>query len=105
MANPKSNSNRKGKSEMSNLGNFTPTEDPGFTPIPAGQYLAQIIEAEHKNNLSGSGTHLHLTWLVMDGDHANRRVFQNVTIENSSQDAVEIGQKTIGNIISAIGHD
>jgi hypothetical protein len=105
MANPERNSNRKGKSEVSNLGNFTPTESTGFEPLPAGQYLAQIIEAELRDNANGSGSHLHLTWLIMDGDHANRRVFQNVTIDHNNQSAVEIGQKIIGQICHAIGHD
>lgn len=93
---------------MADLGyNFdpeaVPPSDSDFDVIPAGQYDAQITESDVVSTKSGSGRMLKLTWEILSGPFANRKVWQNVNIENQSEKAQEIGQRELANICEATG--
>ena len=74
-----------------------------FEPIPAGTYTAEITRSEIKNNNSGSGNRLSLGLKIIDGTHAGRLIFQDVTLRNSNPIAQQIGRKQMAQLVSACG--
>lgn len=77
--------------------------DAGFAPIPAGTYLAQIIESEIKSTKNGSGQYLQFSWKVLDGQYKGRLIFDRINIRNANQVAEQIGQKQLSAICHATG--
>lgn len=71
--------------------------------IPAGNYFAQIIESDLATTKSG-GTMLRLTWEIIDGPLARRRVWENLNIVNSNPDAQAIAERSLKRICNAVGH-
>ena len=74
-----------------------------FTPIPAGDYIAQITESEIKPTKSGSGQMLTLRWQILDGQFKGRLVFDRINIINQNPKAQEIGQQQLSSICRAAG--
>lgn len=72
-----------------------------FDNLPSGWYPAQIIESsvETKEN----GIRLNLTFEVMDGQFAKRRIWTSPWAKHSNAQADEIGQKLIRTIGAAVG--
>lgn len=71
--------------------------------IEAGNYVAQIIETSLAQTKSG-GTMLKLTWEIIDGKMAKRRVWENLNIVNASADAQAIAERSLKRICAAVGH-
>ncbi|MFC5374008.1 DUF669 domain-containing protein [Brevundimonas faecalis] len=71
--------------------------------IPAGNYIAQIIESSLAQTKSG-GTMLRLTWEILDGSLAKRRVWENLNIVNQNADAQAIAERSLKRICAAVGH-
>lgn len=92
---------------MANLGaTFDPDaieEDAGFEPLPAGDYLAQIIESEIADTKSGSGQMLKLTFEILSGDHHSRRIWDRLNIVNANPDAQRIAQQQLKRLCDACG--
>jgi hypothetical protein len=85
---------------------FDPSEHEGtqdFLPIPAGWYSAHIIEAEVRDAANGNGNYLLTVFEILDGEHQRRKIYQNITIHNASQQAVEIGQRLMTDIYTSCG--
>src|SRR6516225_2450121 len=57
--------------------------------VPAGWYLAHIVEAEVRDAANGNGNYLWTAFEIIEGQYKGRKVFHNVTIHNASQQAVE----------------
>lgn len=74
-----------------------------FAPLPAGTYIAQVTDSSIKPTKSGTGTTLNLTWTILDGQFANRKVFDRVNIQNQNPDAEKIGQRQLSSICHAAG--
>lgn len=74
-----------------------------FAPIPAGTYIAQITDSAIKPTKSGSGTILNLTWTILDGQFANRKVFDRINVQNQNPEAERIGQRQLSSICHAAG--
>lgn len=72
-------------------------------PIPAGTYTAIIVDSDVKQTKSGSGSYLKLTFEVMDGQFKNRKVFENLNIQNSSAQTQQIAQGHLSAICHATG--
>lgn len=70
--------------------------------IAAGNYPAQIIESSLAETKSG-GTMLKLTWEIVDGPLAKRRVWENLNIVNSNPDAQAIAARSLKRICDAVG--
>ena len=86
--------------------NFDATQhDPnvGFEPIPAGDYVAMVIESEVRATQAGTGSGLNLTWEILDGPYKGRRLWQWLNINNPSKQAEEIGQRELSNVCHAVG--
>jgi uncharacterized protein DUF669 len=71
--------------------------------MPAGWYLAQIVENEVRDAANGNGTYLLAVFEILEGEYRGHKVYQNVTLQNQSQQAVEIGQRLLTDIYTAVG--
>jgi hypothetical protein len=71
--------------------------------IPPGWYQAQMIENEVRDALNGNGTYLLAVFEILDGEYRGRKIYQNVTLQNQNQQAVEIGQRLLTDIYNAVG--
>jgi len=74
-----------------------------YDPIPAGKYVAKIVEATVGLTKSGMGEYIKVRWDVIGPAHQGRVVFQNLNIRNQSSAAEEIGRRQLGEIMRAIG--
>lgn len=72
-----------------------------FDPLPAGNYVAQVVESDIKPTKSGQA--LNLTFEVLDGAHRNRKVWARLNIKNDSAKAQEIAQAQLSALCHAIG--
>ena len=80
-----------------------PEDNRSFDLLPNGWQPAHIIEAEVRRTKAGTGELLALTWEILDGPFAKRRVWQNINILNQSQQAQEIGQIQFKALCQAVG--
>ena len=83
-----------------NAANVEPSE--AFVPIPADWYVAQITKSEMKPTKDGTGAYLELELTVIAGDHAKRKVFDRIHLENKNPVAVDIAMKTLSAICHAV---
>lgn len=74
-----------------------------FDPLPAGDYIAQITESSIKPTKAGTGMMLNLTWTVLDGQFANRKIFDRINVANQNPEAERIGQQQLSAICHAVG--
>jgi hypothetical protein len=72
------------------------------TPVPAGTYLAQIIESEVKPLKSGNGTGMALTFEILDKAFAKRRIWTNLNVQHTNPVAQQIGQQQLSSICRAV---
>ena len=72
-------------------------------PIPAGWYKAVITESEEKPTKAQTGSYLQMTVEVIEGDHAGRKAFERLNLNNPNATAVEIAQRTLSSICRAVG--
>lgn len=89
---------------MAELGSFNPDEVADDREIlEPGNYVAQIIESDLADTKSG-GKMLRLTWEIIDGPKAKRRVWENLNIINQNPDAQAIAERSLKRICAAVGH-
>lgn len=81
----------------------TVAPDTGFDPIPAGEYVAMIVDSEIKPTKAGTGMYLQLVWEVCDGPASGRKIWDRINIQNPNQVAEEIGQKQLSAVCHAVG--
>jgi hypothetical protein len=74
-----------------------------FEPIPAGQYLAAIIESEMKPTKAGTGSYLQLTFQVLEGEFKNRLLWARLNLDNPNDTARKIAQGELSAICRAVG--
>ncbi len=75
-----------------------------ISPIPAGVYLAQVVESDVRPLKSGKGRALALTFQVLNGAYANRKVFANLNVEHrESAEAERIAQAQLSALCHAAG--
>ena len=91
---------------MANIGHFDATTvnpSTAFETIPAGKYLAQIVNSEMRETKRGDGQYLSLELEIIDGHAAGRKLFERLNLINPNAQAVEISQRTLSAICHAIG--
>lgn len=71
--------------------------------IPPGWYRAWIIESEIKPNKAGTGRYIELTWEIVDGPHAKRRIWDRLNVENPKKVAEDIAREALSAICHATG--
>ena len=70
-----------------------------YTPIPAGDVIAQIIKSQYKETKKKDGNYLQLIWKVVMGKYKGRTLFDNLNLDNPNPIAVEIANKTLNSIL------
>jgi hypothetical protein len=71
--------------------------------IPQGNYPIQATQIEYRDNKSGLGKHLLITFAVTEGHYAGQKIFQHFNLEHSNQQAKEIALKQLKQLILACG--
>lgn len=77
-----------------------PQASPG--PVPAGTYLAQIIESDVAPLKSGKGTGLKLTFEIIDGQYKGRRIWENLNIQHENDETQRIAQSQLSALCHAV---
>lgn len=83
-----------------NAADVAPQES--FSPLPAGVYLAHAVESAVAPTRTG-GQMIKMTFQVLQGQYANRKVFANINVRNSNPDAERIGQSQLSALCHATG--
>jgi len=74
-----------------------------FTPLPNGEYVAVIGESDRKKTKSGNGEYLELTFVIIEGEFTNRKVWARLNIVNRNPDAQRIAKGHLSSICRAVG--
>lgn len=74
-----------------------------FEVIPAGKYICQVVNSEMRPTKFGDGQYLWLEMAVLEGEFANRRLFDRLNLVNSNQQAVEIARRQLSALTGACG--
>lgn len=74
-----------------------------FEPLPAGNYVVEVIESDVVDTKTGLGRQMKLTLKVVEGDLEGRRVWANIMVRHQNETAQRIGQQVIASLISAAG--
>lgn len=77
-----------------NLDDVDTSERGGFTPIPAGEYMVQIVEGSVVRKESGDAM-MKLAFEVMEGEFEGRKLFENLNIRHSNPTAQKIALETM----------
>jgi hypothetical protein len=91
---------------MATLNGFNANEiDPAasFDPIPAGKYVASIVESEMTITKAGDGQYLKLTFEVGEGPYTGRRLWARLNLDNPNPQAVQIARAELSAICRAVG--
>ena len=73
-----------------------------FEPIPAGKYVAAIVDSETKPTKAGTGNFLQLTFQVVEGEYANRLLWDRLNLSNPNATAVQIARGDLSAICRAV---
>ncbi len=70
--------------------------------VPAGKYIAVIVDSEIKQTKSGNGNYLELTFEITEGEYKGRKVWSRLNIDNPSADAVKLARGELSAICRAV---
>lgn len=84
-----------------NPADVKPQED--FEVLPPGKYPVLIEAAEIKQTKAGNGHYLKLTMSIIEGPYRNRKIWDQINIQNPSKECVEIGLRSLSAIGRALG--
>ena len=74
----------------------------GMEAVPAGKYVAVIIESQMKPTKSGNGYFLELTFEIIEGEYKGRKVWARLNLDNPNQDAVKIAKGELSALCRAV---
>lgn len=77
--------------------------DEGRDPIPAGEYLAMIVDSDMKPTKDGRGQYLELVHQIVDGPFKGRKVWARLNLVNANQQTATIAQAQLSSITHALG--
>jgi hypothetical protein len=73
-----------------------------FSPLPAGEYVAAIIESVEKPTRAGTGSYHSLTFQILEGEYKGRQLWTNLNLNNPSRMAVKIASGELSEICRAV---
>jgi hypothetical protein len=73
-----------------------------FLAIPAGVYIARIVESEVLPTKNNNGTLLKLQFDIIEGQFTNRKIFERINIQNTNPEAEKIGQSQLSQLCHAV---
>jgi len=74
-----------------------------YTPVPAGVYTVAVIDSEVKPTRSGNGQLAVFTLQIVDGEHAGRKLFARINVQNQNPETERIGQSQLSSLCHATG--
>jgi len=74
-----------------------------FDLLPPGKYVAQVIDSDVSRNSKDTGDVLKLTFEIIDGEYANRRLWARLNITHDNPDAERIGRSQLSALCQAVG--
>lgn len=88
---------------MASLSGYYNTDDKpaSFDALPAGDYIAAIVDSKMKTTKAGTGEYLSLTWEIMEGEYKGRKLFENLNLQNPNPKAQEIARGSFAAIRKA----
>jgi hypothetical protein len=89
--------------ELNYQPDFNDAKEQSFEPVPAGDYIAVIENSDYLPTSSGSGNMLKLTYQIIDGPAKGKKLFEQLNLENQSQQAVQIAKRALNALCVACG--
>lgn len=74
-----------------------------FGALPNGTYECVINRADIKPTRAGTGEYLELEIQVIAGEHAGRRVWERLNINNPNKQAEDIARESLAGLCLALG--
>lgn len=74
-----------------------------YEVMPKGEYTLKATDCEMKKTKNGDGAYLAVTFEVVKGSFAGRKVWQNFNIHNPSDKAQKIGREQVAGWARACG--
>lgn len=74
-----------------------------FDIIPAGKYIAMVVQSEMRATKSGDGQYLWLELDIIDGACSGRKVWDRLNLVNGNQQAVDIAKRALSALAHACG--
>jgi len=74
-----------------------------FDPIPAGKYLAAVVDSKMKPTKSGAGQYLELTFQILEGEYKSRQLWARLNLDNPNAQTVKIARGELSAICRAVG--
>ena len=71
--------------------------------LPPGDYVAQIVRSEMKENSKRTGSFLEIELDIMDGAHAGKKLWDRMNLVNTNQQAADIAARTLSAICHSTG--
>lgn len=75
----------------------------GFDPMPADEYIAQVVESDVLTTSKKTGKYIKLKFAILQGEFKGRFVWTNLNIVNPNPTTVEIAQKELATLCRACG--
>lgn len=73
-----------------------------FGPLPNGTYECVINNGDIKATKAGTGEYLELEFQVISGEHAGRRVWERLNINNPNKQAEDIAREQLAGLCMAL---
>jgi len=83
---------------------FNADEEEGTKPLellPPGKYGAEIEDAYVATTKNGNGQMVCLKWRIVEGEHENRVVFDQILVQHTSADAQKFGRQKFKDVCFA----
>jgi hypothetical protein len=77
-------------------------KDP-FDLLPAGKYVAEIVESEIKATKDGSDRYLELTFEITEGEHTGRKLWDRLCLFHTNETTRSIAQRRLSALCHAAG--
>ena len=77
--------------------------DAGFPVLPAGEYDVAIADVSRKQTKDNTGAYLKLDFQILNGEHQNKHLFENLNMWNANATAVKIAKANLSAICRAVG--
>jgi len=77
------------------------TVTPTGAALPAGQYPVWSTNVEVKPTKAGTGYYLEIEWVIYDGQHKNRKLWDRFNIRNPNPAAVQISKENLAALCKA----
>ncbi len=73
-----------------------------YETLPPGEYVVHIINSEMRDTKDFNGQYLWLDMQILDGQFANRHLYDRLNLINQNDEAVKIAQRTLSAICRAV---